>query len=202
MTSRGSWPTKLRMSSPVNFLIIHGTRGNPHSNWFPWLAKKLEAKGRVFVPTFPTPQGQYLDNWVKIAESTIRDASPADTIIIAHSIGPACALRLAERAKTPFKSLFLVCPFLQKLGLQDYDPPNETFIRHLFDWKKVKAGAKKIICLAGDNDPYVPLAYSKGVADKAAASLRIIEKGGHLNSESGYSEFPLLLDLITQEVNA
>lgn len=49
--------------------IIHGVGGHPEENWFPWLKKELEKIGyRVFVPKFPTPEGQTLTNWLKTFE--------------------------------------------------------------------------------------------------------------------------------------
>ncbi len=42
-----------------NVFIFHGSSGYPEENWFPWLKQKLEDKGlEVFVPKFPTPEGQ------------------------------------------------------------------------------------------------------------------------------------------------
>ena len=47
--------------------LIHGAYGNPNENWFPWLKKQLENKrNKVIIPTFPTPEGQTLENWNKI----------------------------------------------------------------------------------------------------------------------------------------
>jgi uncharacterized protein len=185
---------------PFHFLIIHGTRGSPQGNWFPWLAKELGTYGTVSVPAFPTPEGQSLENWVKIAEADLAKQHSAHTIIIGHSIGAACALRLAEKSANPTKALFLICPFLRELNLPDYDPLNASFIQHAFDWRRVKAGTGKIICFAGDGDPYVPLSYAQEVADKTGAVLNLVKKGGHLNTESGYSQFPLLLQTIRQDI--
>ena len=50
-----------------NAIIIHGTYGNPDENWFPWLKIELEKIGyQVYVPTFPTPENQNLEAWLKI----------------------------------------------------------------------------------------------------------------------------------------
>jgi len=51
----------------ANIFIFHGVNGSPEENWFPWLKGKLEADGhKVFVPQFPTPKNQTLDNWLKV----------------------------------------------------------------------------------------------------------------------------------------
>ena len=65
------------------------------------------------------------------------------------------------------------------------------------DWAGIRNGAKKITCFAGDNDPYVPLAYSEDVAKNIPnAELIVIKDGGHLNTEFSYREFPSLLEKI------
>lgn len=53
----------------MNAFIFHGAGGHPEENWFPWLKRELEAKGlEVFVPKFPTPEGEGLEAWLKVLE--------------------------------------------------------------------------------------------------------------------------------------
>jgi predicted alpha/beta hydrolase family esterase len=173
--------------------------GSPASNWFPWLKHELEACGHtVAVPTFPTPQGQSLEAWRTVANGVLEKSNPAQTILVGHSIGATFALRIAENAVFPFKAVFAVAPFAHDLGLAPYDQLNASFTRPPFDWDRVREKAGHISCFAGNDDPYVPLAYAKEVADGAGVALTVIAKGGHLNAESGYLEFPLLLNEIRQ----
>jgi predicted alpha/beta hydrolase family esterase len=184
------------MSSTINYLIIHGIYGHDKENWFPWLGKKLEAVGgRVAIPNFPTPEGQTLENWTRIAEEVMRGWDPANTILIGHSAGAVLALRLAEKAARPYKAIFAASPFARPLEIPEFDPYLTTFVGP-FDWKRIKAGAGKIACLAGDDDPIAPLTYARDVADNIGVDLIVIPKGGHLNEKAGYTEFPLLLEKI------
>ena len=182
-----------------NFLIVHGTLGSPESNWYLWLKRELEAAGHtVLVPHFPTPEGQSFASWWGIAEEALKNFDPANTILIGHSMGAVFALSLAEKAKKAFRAIYIVSPFMRTLGIEPYDTLNATFIGKSFDWPKIIQNAGKVFCFAGKDDPYVLLAYAKEVADFAGATLTVVEKGGHLNAESGYREFPLLLDKIRQ----
>lgn len=56
--------------------------------------------------------------------------------------------------------------------------------------------ANKIICYYSKNDPYVKYENEKQFADAVADEQIIIDDGGHLNSESGYTEFEELLKYI------
>ena len=56
--------------------------------------------------------------------------------------------------------------------------------------------ADEIICFYSKNDPYVKYEAEKEFADTIATKQIVIDDGGHLNSESGYTEFTELLKYI------
>ena len=60
----------------------------------------------------------------------------------------------------------------------------------------VKQYADEIICFYSNNDPYVKYEFEKAFADTIATKQVVIDKGGHLNAESGYSEFKELLEYL------
>lgn len=188
------------MPSKANYLIVHGCRGSPEGNWFPWLNENLQNGGTVFLPRFPTPESQSLASWRAVAKKALANCEPANTIFVGHSTGAVFVLRLAEETKQPFKAVFSICPFARALGLPDFDPLNASFVSPSFDWPRVRQGARKIVCFAGDNDPYVPLAASREVADRSGAEFIVVKNGGHLNAESGFHEFPQLLKKIRSVV--
>jgi len=74
-----------------NYLLIHGSFGNPYSNWLPWLSNELERRGLVsYCPDFPTGVGyQNYDNWSKLLKVYLSvGLINENTIIFAHSIAP------------------------------------------------------------------------------------------------------------------
>src|SRR3989304_7206168 len=88
--------------------IFHGTGGYPGENWFPWMKNELEQKGyNVFVPQFPTPEGQSLEAWLDVL-SLQKDKIDQNTIFIGHSLGGLFLLRLLERLEKPAKASFFV----------------------------------------------------------------------------------------------
>ena len=181
-----------------NYMLIHGSFGSPFVNWLPWLRKELEKENlEVYTPDFPTGVGyQNYDNWNKLL-SVYLDAGliNENTVIFAHSIAPIfiCHFLVEHRAK--IKRLVLVCGFNNYLGIdEEYDNVNETM--YFDNLKDVRNYVDEIICFYSKNDPYVKYEAEKEFADTIATKQIVIDDGGHLNSESGYTEFTELLKYI------
>lgn len=174
-----------------NYIILHGSFGSKDGNWFPWLKKQLEEKNyKVNVPQMPIGVGnQNYDNWSnELRKLTVNE----NTIIIAHSIAPVFICKYLINNKIKVKRLLFVCGFNNYLGINtDFDTVNKPmFLDNLED---IKEYCNDIICFYSDNDPYVPLNVEKQFADTISNEQHIIANGGHINAESGYTEFHELL---------
>ena len=184
------------MPHQTKVIVVHGTGGSSEGNWFPWIKGELNVLGcDVIVPQFPTPERQSFDTWREVFDA-VNTSQPQHTVLIGHSIGAPFILRIAEEAASPYKAIFAVCPFSEKLGVKEFDDLNATFVDHNFNWPRIKAGALHRCCLAGNNDPYVPLSLSTAIAEKIDAKLEVVSNGGHLNAGSGYLSFPELLERV------
>ena len=98
----------------TNIIIVHGTYGSPEKNWFPWLKTELEKQGcKVYVPEFPTPENQSLDNWLNVFKDYEKFLTK-DTIVVGHSLGPVFLLNVLEKASAnkQIKGAFFVAGFL------------------------------------------------------------------------------------------
>ena len=93
------------------------------------------------------------------------------------------------------KKLVFVCGFNNYLGIdENYDAVNESmYFDNLSD---VKNYCDDIVCFYSDNDPYVKYEAEKEFANIITDNQIMISGGGHLNSESGYTEFEELLKYI------
>jgi len=190
------------MNQDLHIIIIHGTRGSPEENWFPWLAQELRKDSlQVSVPRFPTPEGQSLENWRRVFAEEFNSLD-SQTVLVGHSIGVAMALRLLEASSSPVKGSFLVSGWHGLLNLPEFDPLIESFFREPFDYEGI--GRKYGYCKMyhGSNDPYVPVKMGKELADQLGVPLEVISGGGHLSAESGYTEFPGLLSDIRTCLNS
>lgn len=91
--------------------------------------------------------------------------------------------------------MVFVCGFNNYLGIdKEYDAVNESmYFNNLAD---IKNYCDDIVCFYSDNDPYVKYEAEKEFADTITENQIMIPGGGHLNSESGYTEFTELLQYI------
>ncbi len=178
--------------SDVRVIIVHGTEGSPESNWFPWLASQLKEKQvEVISPQFPTPRGQSLDSWMQILREVVGELRPTD-IVVGHSTGVVFLLHALEHASCSVRATFLVAGFTSFLGIEKYDRLNETFLQPPLHWMRIRENAGAIHLYAGSDDPYVPRACAVELEDMLGASVRYVDSGGHLNSDSGYTTFEML----------
>jgi predicted alpha/beta hydrolase family esterase len=181
----------------MNVFIFHGTMGSPESNWFPWLKKELENLGiEVFVPKFPTPEGQSLESWLK-AFGPYQKYVNQDSVFVGHSMGPALIWRLLEQRTSPIKAAILVAPFDDLLDLPDFDKLVGSFVNKPFDWEKIKKNCPKFTVFASDNDPYILFKQTERIVKNLGTELKLIKGGKHLNAEAGYWEFPAVLAAIS-----
>ena len=178
-----------------NYLLTHGSFGSPFSNWIPYLRKEIESKDlEVYTPDFPTGVGyQNYENWSRLLKTYVEaNIINENTIIFAHSIAPIFICKFLVENKIKVKRLVFVCGFNNYLGIdKDYDAVNEgMYFDNLTD---VKNYCDDIVCFYSDNDPYVKYDAEKEFADAITENQIMISGGGHLNSESGYTEFSELL---------
>lgn len=181
-----------------NYILVHGSFGSPFVNWFPYIRNEIEKKGlEVYTPDFPTGVGyQNYENWSKLLNCYVEAGLITEnTTIYAHSIAPVFICKFLIENKLKVKRLVSVCGFNNYLGIdKDYDAVNKSmFLNNLSD---VKDYCKDIICFYTKNDPYVKYEKEKEFADAIADKQIVIENGGHLNSESGYTEFEELLKYV------
>ena len=177
-----------------NYIIIHGSFGSKDGNWFPWLKNELEKDNKdVVVPQMPVGVGnQNFENWSKVLNKLNINEN---TIIIAHSIAPIFVCKYLITNKIKVKKLVFVCGFNNYLGIDsEFDAVNEPmFIENFEDIKKY---CNNIICYYSDNDPYVKFEVEKSFADTISNEQYVIKNGGHINTESGYTEFEEILKVL------
>lgn len=181
----------------MNYLIIHGIQGHAGKHWQQWLHDQLASKQHnVIMETYPNSDHPDRLEWLETAKKSISSIPTESLIIVTHSLGAVTALDLIENLSSPILGLVTVAGFYRDYGAE----LNSYFIRsHIVDIVEVKNKIlKKPVIVFGDDDPYVPQTELQALAKGLEAEPIIIPNGGHLNTESGYVEFPLLLEKCLQ----
>lgn len=181
-----------------NYILIHGSFGSPFSNWIPYLRNEIEKKNlEVYTPDFPTGVGyQNYQNWSRVLKAYLDSGIlNENTTIFAHSIAPVFVCKFLVENKIKVKRLVFVCGFNNYLGInEEYDNVNESM--YFDNLEDIKNYCDDIVCFYSDNDPYVKYEVEKQFVDATTNNQIMISGGGHLNSESGYTEFKDLLNYL------
>jgi predicted alpha/beta hydrolase family esterase len=174
--------------------IIHGTGANPQKHWFPWLSSELTARGHeVYCPHFPPDEKQNPKDWLATFDREVGTLQ-SNMVLVGHSIGCALIVRLLERTKAPIVASFFVAGFIGTIGDEQFDWRIRPFFEDPIDWDKVRRNAGKIFVYGSDNDSIVPPNKFPELADHLGVELTLIERGGHMNADSGYLKFDRLLE--------
>lgn len=124
-----------------------------------------------------------------------KDVPLSELVMVCHSLGVAAALDCIEQADGPVKSLVSVAGFADDYGSE----LNTDYMQQkIIDFKKVRKNLQQARVVFADNDPYVPQPILRALAEKLDVEPIIITNGGHLNTDAGFTEFPLLMELIDQ----
>jgi len=202
----------------MKFVLIHGAYGSPEGNWFPDFKERLLSLGQdVFVPLFPVedwdeitkkgkeiaPTKQTLTNWLKVFEPISKSFVRGEKIcFVGHSLGPVFILHAVNHFDIQLDSAIFVSPFLDALpGVWQFDQVNASFYKTDFDFEKLKKRIPISYVLYSNNDPYVPVERFKEFATCMKSSCIEIRGGGHLNSEFGYTTFPLVTELCKTRID-
>jgi predicted alpha/beta hydrolase family esterase len=188
----GVWSIDMSMAKFQNAFIFHGTAGSPEGNWFPWLKTKLENQDIVTtVPRFPTPEGESLDAWLKVLKSQAQQINSA-SLLIGHSKGGMFLLKVLEQLVEPVDTAVFVSAPIGVKPIRYYEE-DKLFSNFEFDWDKIRSKAKHFVVVHSDNDPYVSIENGRQLAKELGIDLTFIPQAGHINSESGFTEFPQIL---------
>jgi predicted alpha/beta hydrolase family esterase len=178
----------------MTFLIVHGLGGYAGIHWQGWLRDQLIDKGHtVLMPDMPNPDHPDRHHWIKTLHTVTMHVDPSHLIIVGHSIGVPTALDMLETIDGKIPAFISVSGFLEDYG-SNY---NDYFMRQkTIDFERIKDQIGTPVAIFGDNDPYVPQEILYSLADAFDINPIVIPSGGHLNTEAGFTTFPMLLNII------
>lgn len=178
-----------------NYFLIHGSFGSSSEHYLPWLKAKLEETGaEVIAPDFPIGIGnQNYYNWAKVLDQYKNKITP-ETIFVGRSLAPIFIVHYLLKNNLKINALYSVSGFNGIIGNSEYDEVNRTFFMN--DYTSFRTHAKTRVCYISKNDPYVPLPLLEEFAESIDGNVIMRENAGHFNTDSGYSTFEELFELI------
>jgi len=183
----------------TNYYVVHGSFGNPFGNWFPWLKSKLAERDlECIVPYFLSPKHQTYENWEGLLNYYKHLGEIGEkTIFVAHSLGCVFVAKYILENKIKVKGFISVSGFNNFLsGDEDFDNINSPFFVENSKLEKLSNYCPIRHSFISDNDPYLPQDVLKRFANTINAESYVVHNGGHINAESGYVEFPALLNVL------
>lgn len=188
----------------MRVVIIPGMGCTPvqSSNWYSWFAQELKSRHPTAVKecvlrNFPDPYQCKESVWIPFLQNEI--GLDEDTIVVGHSSGAACAMRLLEQHDqiSFLKAVVLVAAAHTDLG-EESERRSEYFNRP-WNWEKMKQGASKIICFHGKDDPLIPVAEARYISKKMdCENFEYIEMDGMSHFFQPWTE---ILDVVDKIVN-
>jgi len=171
-------------------IILHGIEGHAGMHWEKWLHDKFTALGhKVYMPDLPDAGHPDRTVWHRTVEKILE--AETEITMVGHSLGVLTALDVVSASPRRVKAFVSVSGFCSDYGV----PFNSYFIRErTIDFSKVLPKILNSRVFYGDNDPYVPQEKLMELAYKLGVAPFIVHQGGHLNTDAGFTEFPLLFE--------
>jgi predicted alpha/beta hydrolase family esterase len=182
-----------RPTRTVPTVLLHGRGGRDPAGWQTWLAAQLTEAGReVRFPELPGTPEPTLDEWLAALDSTLAGLPDDGFDVIGHSLGSLLWLHHTVRsAGTPRPARVA----LVSLPRPDLVPAVvRTFVPVPLDVDAVRKAADGTVLVGGDNDPACPGGVARAYGTPLKMAATIIPGAGHLDPESGYSQWLAVLD--------
>lgn len=178
----------------MNVVILHGIGGYAGIHWEQWLHDELKKKSyKIIMPDLPRAEQPSRKEWLKEVKRITENIDSTELVIVAHSLGVTTALDFIEQSSTPLRGLVSVAGFATDYGVE----LNSYFLKEKsIDLAKVRANLTSAVVFYGDNDPYVSHDALKHLAEELGVDPYVVNSGGHLNTEAGYTEFPAVLEAV------
>lgn len=177
----------------VPTVIVPGWHGSGAGHWQTWLEERSAEDGRpTRRPGFADLDAPQLDDWLAALRGALADL-PADGYdVVAHSLGALLWLHhVVEPGDSPRAArVLLVSPPSPSTSIGEI----ATFFPPPLDVDTVRRGADGTVLVGGAGDPHC----SEGVAAAYGVPLKmattVLDGARHINPDSGYGEWPAVLD--------
>lgn len=178
------------MAAPI--LIVPGLGGSRPEHWQSrWQARMANAV-RVEQADWDRPDRL---GWIAALDSAVATVAQPP-VLVAHSLSCALVACWAAAHRRPIKAALLVGP--ADVDSDTHTPPEA----HVFRPMPLARLPFPAIVAASRDDPYVAFDRAQAFAAAWGAELADVGKAGHINTASGYGEWPAGYSLLARLVAA
>lgn len=180
--------------------IVPDYQATSNDHWYPWLSRQLKNAGfeskRIMLANPFQPD---LEEWQQNLKLHIPHMDE-HTFLVAHGLSCVSVLNFLQehyiQQQRKIGGIIMVSAF--DTPLVAWSELNKILQAVRLDLRNLPYSYKRAVMLISSNDPYVPAPISLRLAHSLNAKIFEIKKAGHFNKSDGFSEFPQLLDIITQ----
>ncbi|WP_201352238.1 RBBP9/YdeN family alpha/beta hydrolase [Hydrogenimonas urashimensis] len=173
-------------------LLLHGWGGSDWPHWQSWLAAELAKDyGTVSFPLIQHPHYPHLNRWKREVRAHLRDFRP--TTVICHSLANTLWFHLCNDAESEpietVEKLILVAPpslTCQIETIKSFFPVEAPENLH----------AECATLVVSTDDPYMTLEEAWRLQERLKIPMKVIERAGHINADSGYGPWPWMLEYL------
>lgn len=174
-------------------LLLHGWGGSDYPHWQSWLAGEIAKDyGTVSFLEFSNFEFPSFSAWKQELITHLEDFKP--DIVICHSLANTLWFHLCNaNAIEKVQKLYLIAPPSIKCDVAEL----ESFFP--LDMPK-NAYAKETLLITSTNDPYMSMDEAKELQNSLGVEMIVLENAGHINTDSGYGEWPWILEKIKEDL--
>lgn len=184
-----------------NIYVVHGYTASSKAEWFPWLKSKLK-ENNLNVTIFDMPNSNFPNvmEWDEYLSENIAECNE-NTFFVGHSLGCISLLRYIEKQPIYKKigGVVLISGFIEQVPTL---PMLNSFIKHDLNIEKLTKMIKNLCVISSPSDSIVPYKYSCDLAKQLKAKLITVENSGHFIAQEGFSEFPLVYDILCKMIKS
>ena len=168
-------------------LLLHGWGGSDYPHWQSWLAGELAKDyGCVNFLKFSDFDNPKLDIWLRELILALEDFKP--DIVICHSLANTLWFHAClTQELREIEKLYLIAP-----------PSLQCSVEELHEFFPVTTPknlyAKEALLITSTDDPYMTNQEAKSLQQALDIQMKVIEKGGHLNADSGFGRWEWMLN--------
>ena len=161
----------------MKVILIPGMKCTPiaESNWYSWFASEMRARN-LECPLLEYPDAHKCREsiWVPHVKSLITDINK--TILVGHSSGAACCMRLLEQIE-PLGTILVAAAYTD---FGDAGERESEYFNRPWDWDTIKK-RRNVIMYHSRDDPLIPVVEARYIKEKLGDGIdyREMKKMSH-----------------------